>query len=211
MIVKPVRRIGVSNRSITGKHTSKKTGTVHQFESALERDHLVLLEFDDEVSHYVTQPVTIRYRVYKSTYRYTPDVIIYYRDASRPPMLCEVKYEAELLEKQDEYALKFNAAEDYAKENGYIFGTITEKEIRTPYLENLKLLSRYHHAPIDESYAGYIIHQLEHESFLEIETVAGKEKDRANILYTIFQMLAAKRLGCKMDTQITMNTLIWNQ
>jgi hypothetical protein len=211
MITKPVRKIGKSHRSITGKHVSRKTGTIHRFESALERDHLIILEFNDEVSHYVTQPLTIYYEHENDYLRYTPDVMVYYNDhLKRKPLLYEVKYEAELIEKQTEYAAKFNAADKYAADNGYEFQTITEKQIRTIYLDNIKLLSRYHHQPINEHYVSYICRLLTGESFLEIEAVVGTETNRPYILHTVWQMLALKRLGCNMNTKLTMNTLIWN-
>lgn len=211
MITKPVRKIGKSHRSITGKHISRKTGTIHQFESALERDHLITLEFDDQVIHYVTQPLTIYYENQENYLRYTPDVLVYYTDESdKKPVLYEVKYEAELIEKEAEYAVKFQAARKYAKENGYVFLTINEKQIRTAYLENIKLLSRYHRQAINETHAAHIYQILQRESFIEIEIVAGTDPDRPYILNTIWQMLAKKRIGCNMHDKITMNTLIWN-
>jgi len=202
----------MSYRSVTGKHISKKTGTIHPFESALERDWLITLEYDDEVMFYTTQPVTILYQVKDTTARYTPDVIVYYQpELERKPLLCEVKYEAELAEKQSDYAPKFDAAHTYAKNNGYNFETVTEKQIRTVYLENIKLLSRYHHAAINERYAEMIYDQLKKECFLEVDTVIGRDKSLSpKLLYTVWQMLAARRIGCDMSSKINMQTLIWN-
>lgn len=211
MITKPVRKIGMSHRSITGKHVSRKTESIHRFESALERDYLIRLEFDDEVSSYVTQPITIHYSHEDNYLRYTPDMLVYFNEElNRKPLLCEVKYEAELIEKQTEYEVKFDAARKYAKENGYQFQTVTEKQIRTVYLENLKLLCRYHDKEIEPKYARYIQSLLKRESFIEIEAVAGTESERPYLLNAIWQMLAAKSLGCEMNSKITMNTLIWN-
>jgi len=46
MLSKPARKIGPNNRSITGKRPSDKTSRSQHFESALERDYLLLLEWD---------------------------------------------------------------------------------------------------------------------------------------------------------------------
>jgi hypothetical protein len=202
----------MSHRSITGKHISRKTGTIHPFESALERDWLIVLEFDTEVEYYTTQPVTIHYLNNEEPARYTPDVIVYYKDElKKKPLLCEVKYEAELIEKADYYAPKFNAAHQYARNNGYLFETVTEKQIRTVYLENIKLLSRYYHAAINEGNAEVIHETLKKASFLSINEVVGIDQEhRSQLLYAVWQLLAGKRIGCDMNNKITMETLIWN-
>jgi hypothetical protein len=51
----PVRRIPISTRSITGNVDGQG------FESALERDFLMQLAWDEDVAWFVTQPVKIPY------------------------------------------------------------------------------------------------------------------------------------------------------
>lgn len=102
---------------------------------------MTLLEFDEDVMSYGIQPVQIDYIQDKKKHRYTPDAVVYYKpELERRPLIIEVKYEAELLEKQDLYQARLDAAHLYAAENGYTFRVITEKEISTDYLTNIKFL-----------------------------------------------------------------------
>ena len=79
MLLKPARKIGPNNRSITGKRPSHKTNRSQHFESALERDYLLLLEWDETVKDYGVQPVPIYYINNGRATRYTPDVVVYHQ------------------------------------------------------------------------------------------------------------------------------------
>lgn len=212
MPLKPIRKIKTSSRSITGKYSSAKTQTVHQFESTLERDFLTLLEFDDTVHEYGVQPLTIYYNHNGKAVRYTPDMIVHYKPAlSKKPLLCEIKYEAELQEKREYYEPKFRAATEYALINNYQFKIFTEKEIRTDYLVNVKFLSRYRCTPIDEKYLKIITAGL-----LQNPVCTPKEllvfsttEENARVLYTVWQMLAGRLIKCDMKTKLTMTSMIW--
>ncbi len=74
--MKPTRKIGPFNRGLTGKVGSTKNSRMHDFESSLERDLLITLEFDGFVESYCEQPVCIEYLHEGATSRYTPDVIV---------------------------------------------------------------------------------------------------------------------------------------
>jgi hypothetical protein len=211
--MQPVRKIGYSNRSITGKRSSAKTDTVHQFESALERDFLTLLEYDDTISNYVVQPVTIRYEHENKSARYTPDVIVYYKPRLKlKPVLYEVKYAAELIEKRGYYEPKFNAARKYAYGNGFEFKVITEKEIRTVYLQNIKFLSSYCRTPIDQRLKENIKSQLQHREMTPQDFMQSNDQgENAKLLHTLWQLLAQKIISCDMQNKLTMTTPLWNQ
>ena len=58
----PVRKIRKSHRSITGTVVSTKAGGGADYESTLERDYLLQLEFDPQVRELWPQPLTIEYR-----------------------------------------------------------------------------------------------------------------------------------------------------
>ena len=68
----PVRRIGIQSRSITG---TMPNGA--RYESSLERDLMILLNFDPLVYLYTPQPITISYKLPDgSWHKYTPDGLI---------------------------------------------------------------------------------------------------------------------------------------
>lgn len=158
MPLQPVRKIPLSSRSITGKRPSRKTNIIHQFESTLERDLLTLLEFDDEVENYLVQPLIIKYLHQGKFRRYTPDMLVYYKAIlNKNPLLVEIKYGEELERKKEVLAPKFDAPKKYASEKGYDFKVITEKDIGTVYLQNIKFLSRYQSTIIEDFYVQRII------------------------------------------------------
>jgi len=210
--MKPVRKIRISNRSITGRRPSAKTNVSQQTESALERDYLILLEYDESVSDYGVQPLTIHYINDGVAARYTPDVLVhYYPQFKRKPTLVEVKYESELIEKKDFFAARFKAANEYARQNGYEFRITTDKMIRTEYLWNVKFLSGYLIPPIEEQYELLVSKQF--KGNLQLTplnlTKDGNDHTRGRLLYTVWQMLAAKKLACDLTQKITMQTLLW--
>jgi TnsA endonuclease N terminal/TnsA endonuclease C terminal len=212
MPLKPVRKIRPGSQSITGKRSSLKTQIIQCFESTLERDFLTILEFDDCVEDYGIQPVTIRYLHNNKPARYTPDVVVYYRtEVKRRPLLCEVKYEAELQEKKDYYEPKFRAACKYASQNGFEFKVITERDIRTDYLQNIKFLSRYRHSSIDNTCSTRIDAGLTERLRATPQELltGGTKEENAKILYTLWQMLAEKIIMCDMQQKITMTSIIW--
>lgn len=212
MPMKPVRKIRTSNRSITGRRPSTKTAVSHQTESALERDYLTLLEHDESVSDYGVQPLTIHYDINGVAARYTPDVLVhYYPEFKRKPTLVEVKYESELFEKRDFYAARFKAADEYARQNGYEFRITTDKMIRTEYLWNIKFLSGYLKTSIEEQYELLVREHFTDSHKLTPLDLAkdGDDHTRGRLLYTVWQMLANKKLACDLSQILTMQTLLW--
>ena len=89
-----VRKIKKSYLSCTGYFASYKNNNQIAFESVMERDLFMILEFDDNVLKYEEQPIRVYYPYNNKTRRYTPDVLITYKDNSQK--LIEVKYASEL-------------------------------------------------------------------------------------------------------------------
>src|SRR5450830_817965 len=146
VFVMPVRKIPKNHLSVTGSFASRKNGKMGGFESILEKEYLLLLDFDDEVESFEEQPINIP--ITGIARGYTPDVLVHFRADSetgqtRPPLLTEIKHSSDLKRNAEKYAPKFAAAEQYVAERGWEFRTTTEKEIRTPRLANLKFLREY--------------------------------------------------------------------
>jgi hypothetical protein len=98
----PARAVPKNYRNVTGRVYNSRTRSSSAFDSTLECDYLLLLDFDLAVDFYEEQPVTIEYCDSRgSLRRYTPDVLVRYRSAvnaiSVPlSVLCEVKYRDDL-------------------------------------------------------------------------------------------------------------------
>lgn len=116
------------------------------FESTLERDLLLVLEFAPLVTGYEVQPVRITYLHENGRLlRYTPDVLIHRQCADgSAPLLCEVKYRADAKPngaiERNTLGAKLRAARRYARERGWSFGLLTDRHIRSPYLHNARFL-----------------------------------------------------------------------
>src|SRR5208337_3510207 len=146
----PVRKIPKNYRSLTGYFYSVKNGRGINFESSLERDFYLTLEFQDDVLSYEEQPIYIEYQQNRRKKSYPPDCLVTYKDESgKRPLLVEVKFTSELAgKKKEELEEKFSIIKQYAQENGMDFKVITEKEIRVGvYVENLKFLYAHKKAP----------------------------------------------------------------
>ncbi|HEY8965173.1 MAG TPA: hypothetical protein VIM58_01945, partial [Candidatus Methylacidiphilales bacterium] len=57
----PIRRIRKNHRNVTGVAAHRKATGVAEFESTLERDFLLLLEFSPEVQNFEVQPVSLEW------------------------------------------------------------------------------------------------------------------------------------------------------
>ena len=142
----PVRKIPKNHLVVTGSFASRKNGQMDAFESLLEKEYMLLLEFDERVLRFEPQPVTIA--VPGIPKGYVPDVLVYYHPDPTSgkipkPLLTEVKHTDDLQRNAEKYAPKFAAAEKYASERGWEFRKTTEIDIRTQRLANLKFLREY--------------------------------------------------------------------
>ena len=156
----PVRKIPKNHLVVTGSFASRKNAQMADFESLLEKENLLLLEFDDTVERFETQPITIP--VPNVPKGYTPDVLVHYLPDPvsgdiRKSLLSEVKHTDDLHKNANKYAPKFAAAEQYATQCGWEFRVTTQRDIRIPRLANLKFLREYRNIePAEQDRAAII-------------------------------------------------------
>ena len=72
----PVRKIPRNHIHVTGRHATSKSEDSADFESLLEKEHLLLLDHDPLVQSYEVQPVLIP--VPGVPRGYTPDLLVHY-------------------------------------------------------------------------------------------------------------------------------------
>lgn len=213
----PVRNIPIATRSITGTMPGGA-----RFESALERDLMYILRFDINVDKYIPQPVKIEYRDKDGKLRsYTPDIIIYHRKdilpaKNMPTILGEVKYRDNLRENFKELRPKYKAAIHYAKERGWKFELLTDREIRTPYLANAKFLLGFMNP---DPYPKYEIVQMVLDRVRELRetdaqtllvSIYRDKWNQAELLPVVWHLIAIRRIGNDLTQPITMRSKIWH-
>lgn len=211
-----VRKIGINTRSITGRHGYSG----QQYESALERDLLYLLEFDYNVDRFETQPLTIEYVGNDGRIcRYTPDVLVTYRRdivpaREMPHLLVEVKYRDEYRGRFKELVQRFRAARIYSRERGWRFVVLTEREIRTPYLQNARFLRPYRDVDFDPELEWVVLQQIriliETSPAAVVESLADSEWMRATYLRELWRLIAIKRVGTDLMQSLNMQSRIWH-
>lgn len=244
----PVRQIPRSHRSITGVIAATKARGPAASESSLERDLLLVLEFSALVARYEVQPVRIAYQDGTGCRRtYTPDVLITPSVASavpappsgwtmqypperhgeapriltprQRPMLCEVKYTADLRVDPKTMRRNCGAARDYARERGWTFRVVTERDIRTPFLHNARFFLPYRHTPhvpdIAESVCqeahGVAIHRL-------LVSLGGKpyRHPRVDLAPHLWRLMATHQIvtdACRpvtLDTRVCTSAHYWS-
>lgn len=210
-----VRKIGINSRSMTGRHGFSG----QQFESTLERDLLDLLTFDLNIDRLETQPVVIEYAGDDGRPRaYTPDVLVLYRRdilpaRDMPHLLVEVKYRDEYRERFHELKQRFRAARRYARNRGWVFRVLTEREIRTPYLGNARFLRPYRDVAENLEFENALLQLLqglgETSAAKLLESVADDDLSRARYLPHLWKLVANLQVGADLMQPLTMRSLIW--
>jgi hypothetical protein len=215
----PVRKVPKNSRSLTGLVPNTRTSSMAAFESSLERDFLLLLDFDPDVEFYEEQPVRIVY--YDDTGRrrtYTPDVFVRYRTANLPttwtkPLLCEVKYRDDLRQHWTVYEPKFRAAHRYARQQGWRFRLVTERHVRTAYLENVKFLRQYRALPVHEPQQHQLLNTLrglrEAAPATLLAAVSQDRWQQAQLLATLWHLVATRQIQTDLCHPLTMRSRLW--
>jgi TnsA endonuclease C terminal/TnsA endonuclease N terminal len=210
----PVRRIGVQRRSITG---SMPNGA--RYESALERDLMLLLQFDYTVDLYTPQPLKVHYKGGAGELKtYTPDGLIEWRKDLKlddyRPVLVEVKYRADIVGCWREMLARFRAARAYAKEQGWVFAIYTEREIRTIFLENVRFLLPYRNRTVTTETMLWVKDALEkvgESTPTALLNALYRDKwNQAATLPVIWKLLAERQIGCDFTRTLTMASPIWS-
>lgn len=214
----PVRIIPKNYRSLTGLVSNTRTQSMAAFESSLERDFLLLLDFDPDVEFYEEQPLKITYADERGRRRtYTPDVFVRYRidplqAKPTPPHLCEVKYRDDLRQHRTDYQPKFRAARRHARQQGWRFRLVTERHIRTPYLDNVKLLRSYQAMASNVSYQTWLLNTLlelgETNPASLLPAMSQDRWQQAQLLPTLWQLVATRQIDTDLRQPLTMQSRI---
>jgi len=205
----PVRKIPKNYLGVTGGFSSAKNGRMLQFESPLERDYMILLEFDPHVMKFEEQPVKIPFK--KGSKPYVPDLLIHYSNA--PPALVEVKTLEDLIKNEILYAPKFEKAVEFANARGWDFRILTEKEIRVPRLGTLKFLRSYAHSHVSLIDIDRVINALRvHKGSLPmnrlLDSICSGKNERLNLISVVWNLVLKNIILIDYDRELSDTTLL---
>ncbi|MDX6766876.1 MAG: TnsA endonuclease N-terminal domain-containing protein [Candidatus Methylacidiphilales bacterium] len=229
----PARRITKSHTSLTGFIVAGKAGGSVAFESRLERDYFIQLDFDPAVRSFAAQPLKIQYTGRDGKqHSYTPDVLVQYSKSpwgNRGPKtdLVEIKSDADLARKSGLYEERFKAAAEYAAKRGWKFSVLRERDIQTDFNRNAFFLwgFRRHreHRPHTAIVRAAIrrlnsttVGQLLDEAILLHETrhgLPGSFEDpdmvKATYLATIWKQLSSGYIEADLNKALHNRTEVW--
>ncbi len=182
------------------------------FESPLERDFYVLLDFNPAVARVEVQPVRIEYLAPdgRKTH-YTPDALIFHTpESGLNPVLCEVKPHAELAQEWEKLRPRFKAAVRHCRHEGWVFHIYTDREIRTPYLENVRFLRGYVEMAPNEIKRTLVRRHVGQHDYSTIGEVLAAlcpvMTDRGPWLSLIWHMIATAELDADLDQPLAYAT-----
>ncbi len=208
----PPGRIQITGRTIFDGHQ------VVEFEGPLERDFLLLLRFDTSVARVQSQPFTIRYQNPNGrTYDCTPDYLVVRKSIhDDTEVLQSTIYEVRIKKKADmadpTFAARCHALRAYCLNNRMSFEVITDLEIRTPLLDNLKTLSPYAGSVAPPHFMDAVAHHISTKSpitFGRLLAALRAEKDgRINVRGHLFWMLLRNAILWDRHQPLTDDTLI---
>lgn len=209
----PVRPLKLARRSLSGR-VALGTGGTAGYESSLERDWLMALDFDWRVTRIQEQPYTLNYVHQGRRRRYTPDVLATFAERDREwTVVYEVKPHEELRAKWAEYRPRFKAAVSDCRSKGWRFRIVTEQVIRTPYVGNIKFLRRYRDLPEQEMHSRALLYTMRALGDTTPQTLlAATWADRERMMAAIpelWRLVARRRIGVDLHVPLTMATTIW--
>lgn len=203
----PVRRIGKSGRAINGTLVSVPGQPGTEFESALERDFYTRLHLDPAVERVVAQPVRIAYVDEGHRKRhYTPDVLVHYLDGRRPGLF-EIKYVSEVREKRARLRPVFQAAQRYARQQGWTFTLATELVIRRPDLATIQFLRPYLRRRFPPGLEGEVLAALSSDVQTPRQLLATFAPERlGELLPVVWKLVARRALPIDLGVKLTLDS-----
>lgn len=213
-LLQSVRPLRMSRRSLTGRISAQDNGRLG-FESSLERDWLLCLDFDPAVTLIREQPFSILYEFDGSERRYTPDVLAQYSapNGEGRVIVYEVKPLANLRAEFTQYKLRFKKAIALCRENGWRFKIVTEAHIRTPFLKNAHFLRKYRRSAIQELYRDQLIYSIRALGVTTPQALLAfaytYEEKRMGALTELWRMVASREIITNFNEPLTMSSHIW--
>lgn len=205
----PVRKVRSNGFTVVGEVSTAKAQNV-QFESSLEEGFILILNFDPDVVTIMDQPIKIPYtNTNGKASWYTPDFLVHYKN--RKPVLFEVKSREYLRKHKKELKTRYDAAIEFAKERGWDFYVITDKEILTQYVKNLSFLLGFQTNEPTLIMINRLLNTLSKpqkwtpQMVLELGT---SDEEMLDILSCLWVLVSKDRVTCNLKKKLLMNTRV---
>lgn len=184
------------------------------FGSSLERDWFIALEFDWRVKRFQVEPYTISYVHEGKAREYTPDCAAEFDDgAAQWVGVYEVKPRETLREEWLELRPKFKAALADCRAHGWRFHIVTERQIRTPYVQNAQFLRRFKNEPPQSMHAQALMYTLKALGPTTpqalIEATWYDNERQLGAIAELWRLVANRLIQAELIRPLTMASAIW--
>ena len=207
----PQRKLKKNYRSITGHFPSIKNNKSIAFESKLESELFLTLEFDDDIESYMEQPL-ITITVDGKEKSYHVDCYAKMKESSpKKDLLIEAKYTHEIEKEREYFEKKFKAANIAAKKLDIDFVVYNELIHSQKYIYNLDFLYRYKTQPIVGDYDQQIFETLKHQPLTAqkvVEKLSEKKLEQFQIANAIWSLVADRKLSTDLEQDLNMDSII---
>lgn len=214
----PVRKIPRSYCHVTGLVSSGKSNEMIAYEARPERYFIKHASFNPNVKSCEEQPVKIPYTMKNGkASHYTPDFLIHFKDDLAPieywkPLLIEIKPRHRLFKDWSSLKPKFLAARKYAHNRGWEFTVISERELVTPYLNNIVFLTRYLSYPVNRSDKIMILHYLKRFTRTTPESLflrmTSDKSEVMRLIPVLWHLVANFEISVDLEIPLTMYSVI---
>lgn len=169
----PVRRASNHGKNIIGYFPSLKMGRMVNFESLIERDFIVFLDFEPQVTAFTEQPFSITYPIENKAHRYTPDFHVVCTGGRN--LVCECK--AAVFQDKPENLVKFAAARTWCEARGWMFLVITDTQLSSGWrIKNIKLLTQF---------ARHSVNTQMQEAILQVVSQAAQPHRLGQVIWSV--------------------------
>jgi hypothetical protein len=191
---------------------------VVEFESSLELDFIFLLDVHPGVVWFDSQPVKIEHRDRSGKLsHYTPDFLVHFcawGGCDEHWALYEIKFLEDLCKLWDDYKPKLAAAGAYAEARQSPFVVLTEYEIRTPRLDNAKLLWENCRRARVAAHQVAVLELIEETGPTTIggfteQLYAHFAASVSEYVIAFWQLIADSDIHCNLDSALKSTTRIW--
>lgn len=208
-----VRPLRPAHRALTGR-VVLDTGKTAGYESSLERDWLIALDFDWRVKRIQEQPYSLNFVHDGRQYRYTPDILAEFDDGrTHWTVVYEVKSYEDLKTNWAMLRPRFKAALKDCLRRDWMYRIVSERDIRTVYVNNAKFLRRYRDLPAQEMHLQALLYSLPALGPTTPQALLaatwGDTERRMAAIPEMWRLVANRRIGISLQEPLTMASNIW--
>lgn len=192
----------------------------------------IRLDFDLEVLYYQRQPVLIPYTDSSGvTHTYAPELLVAYRkdlpkvseegslrfntgETGSRPLLCDVMLREDLFENWKELKPRLKAARAFAREKGWNFKILTERDIcGSPYLWNARFLLQYARLRKRPAHVRLLLGKLSDLGRTNanelLAACSDSQEGRDALLPSLWRLVALRQIGADLICPVTMESPLW--